>query len=158
MQRTTQNWASIDKAINGVILQQQLDIAIINQRAFFKVRRLRGKTRMEVFPQINSNIRKYTNEIEYEQQIFSLQKVFQALAKWQFVRILSKSGQFSLYKQVYYLDYKRAKTYVMIKFNIKNIEWDITDTNGNHLKSIKIKNFDLENILNLTICQKTKKK
>lgn len=158
MQRTTQNWANIDKALDGIMLQQQIDIAIDNQRAFFKVRRLGGRTRMEVFPQINSNSRKYTNQLKYEKQIFNLQRVFQALAKWQFTRILSKSGQFSLYKQVYYLDYKRAKTYVIIKLNIKNIEWDISDTNGKLLKSIKIKNFDFESILNLTICQRTKTK
>lgn len=158
MQRTTQNWADIKNAPNGETLQSQLNDAIIIQRKFFKVRRLGGKTRLEVFPQILNNERTYINDINFEKQIFDIQKVYQAIAKWQFIRQLSKTGQFSLYKQVYYIDYKKAKTYVVIKLNAEHLNWEISDTNGKIIKTIKIKNFDLDNILNLTICQRTKKK
>lgn len=157
MQQTTKNWADITKAANGAALQHQLDEALINQRAYYKVRRLAGKTRLQAFPQIINNPRLYLNDLEFELELFDTTKVYQAIAKWQFVRQLSKSGQFSLYNQIYYVDYKRAKTYVIIKLNIDNLEWTIVDTNGNNLRSIKAKNFDLENILNLTICQRTKK-
>ena len=158
MQRTTQNWADITTAPNGKELQARLNDAIIIQRKFFKVRRLGYKTRLEIFPEILNKNRSYINDINFEKQIFDIQKVYKAIAKWQFIRQLSKTGQFSLYKQVYYIDYKRAKTYVVIKLNIEYLKWEVADTNGNIIKTIKIKNFELDNILNLTICQRTKKK
>ena len=134
---------------------KQLDNAIVNQRTYFKVRRLGRKTRLEVFPQIFSNPRIFFNNTKYEKHIFDIQKVYQALAKWQFIRLINKTGQFSLYRQVYYLDYKLAKSYIIIRLNLEKLKWDITDTNGKRLKSIKLKNFELDNILNLRICQRT---
>ena len=131
---------------------------MIIQREFFKVRRLGYKTRLEIFPEILNKNRSYINDINFEKQIFDIQKVYQAIAKWQFIRQLSKTGQVSLYKQVYYIDYKRAKKYGVIKLNIEYLKWEVADTNGNIIKTIKIKNFELDHILNLTISQRTKKK
>jgi hypothetical protein len=155
MQQTTKNWADIKNCFDSIELQKQLDNAIVNQRTYFKVRRLGRKTRLEVFPQIISNPRIFFNNTKYEKHIFDIQKVYQALAKWQFIRLINKTGQFSLYRQVYYLDYKLAKSYIIIRLNLEKLKWDITDTNGKRLKSIKLKNFELDNILNLRICQRT---
>lgn len=155
MQQTTKNWADIKNCSDKVNLQKQLDAAIENQRNCFKVSRLGRKTRLEVFPQINNNPIIFINTEEYEKQIFDIKKVYQAIAKWQFVRQVSKTGQFSLYGQNYYLDYKRAKCYIIIQLDIDTLKWNITDSNATFLKSIKMKNLDRENILNLTICQRT---
>jgi len=151
MQQTTKNWADIKNCINSNQLQEYLNDVIQIQRAYYKVRRLGNQTRLERYPNIMNNPRRY-NCLK-----FNVQKVYQELAQWQFVRQTSKTGQFSLYRQVYYIGTPYAKQYVVIKFNPVTLNWDVCDANGITIKSIAAKNMDATNIQNLSICQRTRK-
>lgn len=149
MQQTTKNWADIKNCTDTEQLQQHLNKAIEIQRMHYKVRRLGNQTRLERYPEI------LTNQRRYQDDQFDLQKVYNELAKWQFIRQVSSNGQFSLYRQVYYIGTKYAKQYTITKFNPKTKAWDICDTNGTAIKSIPAKRIDQSNIQNLSICQRT---
>jgi len=151
MQRTTKNWAVIKSCKTISQLREALQSAIIMQREHYQVSRLGKKTRAEVYPEIFNNPRKYSKEL------FEEQKAYLVLSKWTFVRKISSHGQFSIYGQIYYLGIKYAKQNVSIKFNIETIGWDISDSQGNLLKSLPAKNFTKEHILKLTINQRTNK-
>lgn len=150
MQRTTKNWADIKNCKNIEQLKEQLSAAISIQREHFKVSRLGNKTRLESFPELLSNTRKYSKDD------FDVHRAYQRLAQWQFVRQVSKTGQFSLYGQVYYIGTKLAKQYVAIKFNVDAIRWEVSDSNGNSIKNILVKNMTTSHMQNLTIGQRTK--
>lgn len=151
MQQTTKNWADIQNCVNTHQLQEYLNEVIEIQRAHYKVRRLGNKTRVECYPNIMNNPRKY-NRVEFDTQI-----VYQELAQWQFVRQTSKTGQFSLYGQIYYIGKQYAKQFVVIKFNPNTLNWDICDANAIAIRSITAKNIDTASIQNLSICQRTTK-
>lgn len=150
MQQTTKNWADIKNCLDSEQLQKQLDQAIEFQRSTYKVRRLNNLTRMERYPTILDNSRTY-DESKFDDQL-----IYQHLAKWQFVRQIGKSGQFSLYGQVYYLGKSFAKQFVVIALDSETKEWKVSDSNGILLKNISAKNMDKVNLWNLTICQRTK--
>lgn len=151
MQQTTKNWADIKNCMNAHQLQEYLNEVIEIQRAHYKVRRLGNRTRLECYPNIMNNPRKY-NRVEFDAQL-----VYQELAQWQFVRQTSNTGQFSLYGHIYYIGKQYAKQFVVIKFNPNTLNWDICDASGIAIKSIAAKNIDTANIQNLSICQRTTK-
>lgn len=150
MQRTTKNWAQVKDCKDISQARNQLNTACEIQRSQFKVKRLKNKTRIEVFPQINHNPR------VYQADSFCLQKAYEQLAKWSFQRRISKNGQFSLYNRVYYLSAKYARQYVSIRFLTRTVEWQIYDSNGQKIKTIKAKNFTKQDVLKLEISQRTK--
>ena len=149
MQRTTKNWAVIKTCKTKKQLQEQLKTALQIQREFYKVTRLGGKTRLETYPEILNNLRKYSAEL------FDVQKVYLELSKWLFVRRISSHGQFSIYGQVYYLGIRYAKQNVSIKFNNKSISWEISNSKGELVNTISAKNFSEIDIKKLTINQRT---
>jgi hypothetical protein len=151
MQQTTKNWADISNCADAEQLQQYLDNAIEMQRVYYKVRRLGNQTRLQRYPEI------LTNQRKYDKDQFDIQKVYRELAKWQFIRLVSKSGELSVYSQVCYIGAKYAKQYTIIRFNPATQSWDICDTNGMAIKSIPAKNMDASNVWNLSVCQRTKK-
>jgi len=151
MQRTTKNWAVINKCSDIQQLTEQLNQVLIRQRARYKVRRFYNKTRLEQFPEVLNNLRKYN------QKNFDAKRAHKRLSEWQFARQVSKNGTFSLYSQVYYLGTIYAKQHVSIKFNTDNVQWEVSDSVGNHIKSIEAKNMDATHIWNLTVGQRTKK-
>ncbi len=91
MQRTTKNWAQVKDCEDINQVRNQLNTVCEIQRSQFKVKRLKNKTRMEAFPQINHSPR------VYQADSFCLQKAYGQLAKWSFQRRVSNNGQFSLY-------------------------------------------------------------
>lgn len=150
MQRTTKNWAQVDQCQNIQQLSQQLKQVCSIQREKFKVSRLKGKTRAEYYPEL------YQNPRRYKAEQFDPQKAYDRLAKWTFARKTSKIGQFSLYGNVYYLGSKHTKQYVSVKFDPENIQWKVKDAQGTLIKSFEAKNFDKENLWNLTVSKRTK--
>lgn len=149
MQRTTKNWAEIKMCQDIKQLNRQLKQTCIIQRELYKVSRLNNKTRKESYPQLYSNPRTYCSND------FDVQKAYNRLEKWTFVRRTSAIGQFSLYRQVYYLGKKYAKQFIAIKFDSDALQWNIFDNQGNLIKNIDAKKLNEKNIQNLTVNQRT---
>jgi len=152
MQRTTKNWAEVKDCQDIVQLTERLNRACFIQREVYKVSRLQNRTRKDVFPQL------YNNPRTFDSNDFDVQKAYQRLEGWTFVRQTSSIGQFTLYRQVYYLGKAYAKQHIAAKFNATAIEWQIFDAQGSLIKAVKAKKMDEMNIRNLTVCQRTNKK
>ena len=149
IQQTSANWIEIDKIVDIKHLKKALSIVSNRHLNTYKVRRLENRTRADVFPNIHKNDRKY------KAVVFNPTLAYQRLEKWIFSRKTSSIGQFSIYGQVYYLGKNYPKQIVTLKFDSENIQWIVKDDKGNFIKNIPAKNFTKENLLNLSICQRT---
>lgn len=87
MQEVSSRWAEIHKASNLLDLQTRLNQAACFQREQFGVSRLGGKTRLCVFPQLESTRREYTAKG------FDPKRVYTFLASKVYVRSVSQNGQ-----------------------------------------------------------------
>lgn len=149
MQRTTKNWAEVNQCIDIHQLEERLKITCEIQRELYKVTRLTNKPRKDVFPEL------YTNPRKYQSESFNVNRIYQRLASWTFVRQSSSSGQVSIYNQIYYLGIIYKKQYIAIKFNEQTLEWQFYDAKGLLIKVMKAKKMDKSNLWNLTVCQRT---
>ncbi|HEY9886409.1 MAG TPA: hypothetical protein V6C96_04020 [Vampirovibrionales bacterium] len=149
MQQTTKNWSNLEDCQDFEDLQQRLSYVLEVQRSKYRVSRLGRKTRMEVFPEISTNPRSYSSDL------FDPQLAYEQLSKWTFVRKVSKHGQFSMFKGIYYLGTEYKRQYVSVQLCPKTINWKVFDANGKYIKAYSAQNLTAENIWNLTIYQKT---
>ena len=152
IQQTSAKWIELDKVDSNTELEKALKQISTRHIQTYKVRRLGNKTRIDVFPELTTNSRKY------EHTAFNPKLAYQRLEKWTFSRKTSAIGQFSIYGQVYYLGKKFAKQIVNVHFNAEKISWIVKDDKAEIIKEIKAKNFTKQNLLNLSICQRTSNK
>lgn len=148
-QRTSQNWADIQKQDSYDQLQSRLNEVCHFQRCEFKVRRLGYKTRAEAFPGLDQPARVYS---KYD---FAPQRIYDYLAKCSFARKVSKAGQIRIYGQVYYINNKRKYQTVHLKFQSSTLQWQVVDDHGEVIKTLETLNFSKENLWNLSVCQRT---
>ena len=156
IQQTSANWIEIDKITNIQHLKKVLSIVSNRHLNTYKVHRLGNRTRADVFPKIHKNDRKYEAVIlKYTLAYQRLEKCLHRNLGGTFSRKTSSIGLFSIYGQVYYLGKNYPKQIVTLKFDSENIQWIVNDDKGNLIKNIPAKNFTKENLLNLSICQRT---
>ena len=155
MQDTSQRWAEIDKAINVKDLQERLDKQTIVQREQFKVSRLDNKTRLLVYPEIESAQRKWQPEAQNHADI---QRVYDFLAKKTYNRKVSGAGQIGIFARKHSLvkcgKHLKGK-FVQVKFNQKTIEWDVFH-NYELITSLTAKEICKQNIENLSVMSMNK--
>lgn len=149
MQRTTKNWAEIETAYNAEDLKQKLQIACIFQREKFKVSRLGNKTRLEIFPSL------LLKKKIYDPSFFEVQKAYQRLEGWTFIRKVSSGKQLALYGQSYFIGQEYRNQYLTAMFDAQSITWRILDNQHKLITSFPARNLKPENIQNLTVGQRT---
>lgn len=152
MQRTTKSWAHVESAKDVNDLEIRLKKICLIQRQKFKVCRLGNMTRIEAFPDLTKNLRKYDSEQ------FDIQKAYKRLAAWTFVRKVSRAGQLRIYHRIYQVGKPYYSQYVSLKFDPATVCWNIYDTQGNHIKDCDAHNLTLNHIQNLTVGQRTLEK
>ena len=155
MQDTSQRWAEIDKALNIKDLQERLDAQAIVQREQFKVSRLNNKTRLAVFPEIESAQRKWQPEVENHSDI---KRIYDFLAKKTYSRKVSSAGQIGIFAQKFSIakGFKDLKEkYVQVKFDSKTVSWNIY-YNYELIKSFPALSINKQNIENLSVMSKNK--
>ena len=147
-QGTSSRWAELEKIANLAELQTRLDKEATIQREKFPVKRLQQKTRLESFPELETSRRIYnTND-------FDPNKAYTFLAKKTYTRKVSSVGTISHYGQVFSVGARYKAQYVQIKFDVSTKSWLIFD-NEAQIKSVLANHLSKENILNLTVCQRT---
>ena len=149
-QSTSARWIELDKITDLSHLQIRLDQESFLQREKLPVKRLNRKTRIEVFPELETSRR------IYHPDDFDEQRVYNFLSKKVYTRKVSSSGTISHYGHIFSVGAKFKGQYVQLKFDNQTIEWIIYDSQ----KEIKRKNayhLAKEAILNLTVCQRTTK-
>lgn len=149
MQQTSKKWSDLDNCFDVKELQERLDHVLEIQRSKYKVRRLGRKTRLEVYPEIMHNSKTYSDDL------FNAQRAYDQLAKWSFVRKVSKHGQFSLFKGIYYLGRKYRNQYISVQLDPSSVCWIVYDSHGEKIRSYPARSLTPEHIWNLTIYQKT---
>lgn len=119
MQDTSSRWAEIHNCKSYEELQQRLDRESFIQRQVFPVTRLKNKTRLETYPDLEQSDRKWNpNE-------FCPTRVYSFLAKKTFTRRVSPNGQIKLYGQIIGTLAKFKKLNVQVKFNPIDLNWEI---------------------------------
>lgn len=148
-QGTTSKWSDYSKCTDYKQLQRALNKAITIQRDKYPLDRHGFKTRKELYPQI------YCNSKQYNATDFSIEKVLKTLSEHSYVRKVSKNNQFTFYGVQPSIPKGYAHQDIIIKLDFTSNVWQIFDKNGNRITQIHNNFITHENVLNLSICQRT---
>lgn len=137
-QGTTGKWADAKNAANIEVFRQNLDYAVIAQRERFPTRVCAGKTRVEFYPSLLSNPRKF-NSLDFDKN-----RVYRFLLKGQWYRKVSQVGQISLFAKNYQVGFAYRKQEITIKLSFhedyQQLYWQCYDAQQQLIKSIKAQN------------------
>jgi hypothetical protein len=150
MQGTSARWVEPHKCLNLSHLQARLAEEALVQRAQILVKKYNKQTRIQAFPQLETSRR------VYQATDFDAQRVYRFLATKIYTRKVSANGTISFYNQVYSVGTAYKSQFVQIKLDIATQSWDIYNQQG-LIKTVFAQHLSPENILNLTVCQRTAK-
>jgi len=146
MQATSSRWVNVSDCPTLEELQKRLDQEAIIQREKYPVKRLQNKTRLQVFPELETSRR------PYQSTGFDPTRVYEFLAKKTYVRTTDKTGRLMIYNVPYNLSAANRKKVVNIKFLTSSLHWQFY-IDGQIVGSQKAENLSPDRILNLTVCQ-----
>lgn len=150
MQDTTQRWAEVNRCKNLEDLQDKLNQQIKIQRETFPVVRLKGKTRLQEFPQLETSRRIFSP------QDFNPQRVYDFFSKKIFTRKVSSAGQITHFGQKISVGSGYKEQYVQLQLDKDKLEWTIT-ANHKAVKNESASNLSPDRILNMTVFSKNEK-
>lgn len=119
MQDTSSRWAEIHHCGTYGELQRRLDQEALVQRRHFPVTRLKNKTRLEAFPDLEKSGRAWRPDD------FCPRRVYEFLAKKTFTRKVSSNGQITQGGRCIGGLSKFKKLSVQLKFNPDDLHWEI---------------------------------
>ena len=146
-QRTSANWVEIDTCADWKDLQQKLDHAASIQRDFYKVRKLGNQTRKQYFPQL------YNNPRSFDPEKFDPLPVKEYLQQAIYPRLVSSSGNISLYSKAFFVGRRYKKQPVICQFDAQRNHWKCLNKKEQIIKVIPDLRFEKENLLHLTAFQ-----
>jgi hypothetical protein len=146
-QRTSARWADAYRCANVGQLQERLDEAARCQREAYKVARLGGVTRRELFPDLHDNPRKF-DEARFDENL-----AYGLLSQAIYPRKVSSAGTVALYSKNFSVGLRHKGTVVFCKFSPKDFAWLCLDKDQNILKTISDDRFSKGNLYNLTVCK-----
>ena len=150
MQSTSGRWVELDRIKDLNHLQTRLDEEALLQRQHLPVKRLGNKTRLEVFPQLETSRR------IYQEEDFDENKVYSFLSKKLYTRKVSSAGTITHYQQVFSIGAKYKGEFVQLKFDTQTCSWHIFNSQA-QIKTMAATHLSEESIKNLTTCQRTYK-
>ena len=142
MQGTSSRWAEPENCVSLERLQKRLDEESAVQREQLRVRRLKMKTRLETYPEIETSRRIYRPES------FNVRRVHDFLAKKIYVRKTSSNAALNLFGQVFRVGTQNKNKNIQIKLNPDTCEWHFFDFDK-EIAVIKAEHLSEKNILNL---------
>ena len=149
MQAVTANWAEPKQCPDLDHLEAQLETVCQVQRSHYRCRHLGGRTRCEVFAGLEAG------GIAYGRLGFKLDRVIAFLAQGHWVRRVSKTGQFTLYKHRYSVGRSHAGTSVWVQLDAEHQQWVVTDRSGVELKRFALGFITRLNLWRLSLDQRT---
>jgi hypothetical protein len=111
-----------------------------------------GKSRLEAYPGLREKPRPYT--IEKEGNLFSTERVRAYLAEGRWPRLVSKSGQITLYGRVYRVGRTYAGQQVFVHLDPQTNEWVVQSRDGTVLIRHRAEQITTEAICNLQVAHK----
>lgn len=121
------NWANPGGHQSIADLQERLNEESFFQREQYRRPAYGNKTRMEQFPELKQNPRKYNPDN------FDIQRVYQYLSKYVWKRTVIRKGNIKLFSNDIYIGSKYKHQTVFITFDPIDIKWLIKDEKGNLL-------------------------
>lgn len=112
-QGTTYRWAAIHKCESISKARQALDQAVIDQRENYSTRVCGGKTRLQAYPSLTRNPRRFNS------QDFQAKRAYEMIGQYTFARVVSQNGQISLLGRRYQIGMKNAAKKVLVEIIIK---------------------------------------
>lgn len=150
MQCTSGRWVELDKIKDLTHLHTRLEQEAQLQRQHLPVKRLGNKTRLEVFPQLETSRRIYREED------FDETKGYSFLSKKLYTRKVSSAGTIPHYQQVCSVAAKYKGEFVQVKFDLQTCSGHIFNSQA-QIKTIAAGHLSKESIKNVTTCQRTYK-
>ena len=146
MQGTSSRWVDVPSCESIQELQNRLNHEAYVQREKYPVKRLGNKTRLEVFPNLETSRRQFIS------QDCDVQRVYSFLAQKTYIRTSDKAGCLMIYQENFNLSVANARKKVAIKWNAHDQEW-IFYIDDAIVASKKSENLKPDRIVNLTVCQ-----
>ena len=129
LQGTCLRWSSPLECHSAQELQDSLDETCRIQRNVFRLRKKQGKTRQELYPQLDANPRRYTPEA------FDYGRVKHYLAQQVWNRIVPGCGSISFARNIIYVSNKLVGHTVTVTFDPIENQWIIRDKQGKLIKT-----------------------
>ena len=135
-------WAEAHSCTCLEELQKRLDQVSIWQREVFKPVKLKGRTRTETFPELNTQKRPYSGKIDPIH-------IGQYLAKRCFSRKVSRTGQAYILGHRVSIGRQVAEQEVLFQFDAIGHQWKVVDQVGNLIKELQNPVPTVDSITNL---------
>lgn len=145
LQGILHSWSNPKGQSNIEMLQKRVDEESEFQRKYYRMPNKKNKTRLELYPQLESNKRRY------DPNRFDINLVYQYLSKQVWTRRLSKFGELSFFNETHYIGKKFARQQVTVTFDLEKQHWIIRSYNGTFLKPSTIAVPQKNEILNFAI-------
>lgn len=147
-QGTSMRWAEVKQCQTLQEAQNKINQAVIIQRQLYPVSRLKGQTRVQVFPQL------LEKQHPWENATFDAQRVYDFLAQKQYVRKVSSNGQITHFAHKPRIGAAYQGQTVCLKFNPFTLNWEVYAPNGDFIKSIQAEYLAANKIKNMTVFSK----
>jgi len=151
-QGTAKRWGEPQTCDGPEELQRRLEDMDLIQRQEYPS--LRGRSRLEAFPQLAHSGRGYTPE--WEERHWDLAAVAAHLAGYAVRQRVDGTGSISLYNRNHYVGiiHKRKTVYVM--FDPEVLEWVVADEEGRQVSRRAATRISREDIMGLTVTHRDK--
>ena len=143
LQSVSGRWACPSKMANIIALQAHLDQIQIWQRELLGVQKLKGKSRMAQFPQLNTPRRIFS------QHDLSLELIRKYLTKRAYIRKADQNGQFRLLGKKHAIGRKNKGKECRLIFDPHAFAFLVFDSKDEHIFTIIEHGLKLDNILKL---------
>lgn len=118
------SWSNPKAQENKEALQKRLNQESLFQREQYRIPAKGYKTRIEIYPELKTNSRKYNPDK------FDMKLVYKYLSKFVWKRTVKQNGMLKLFSNTLYAGEKNYRKPVFITFDPVEIKWLIKDTNG----------------------------
>ena len=147
-QGVLQQWAEPERWVSFEVGVERLAWAVRMQREGY--RGADGKTRLERYPELRQNPRRYRRE--EEERLWRLEEVDRRLGHWRVLRRwVGKKGQITLYNRPYTVGQQHAGKEVWVKWEPNERQWVVRDREGTVLRKIVPQQFDAQAIRKLNV-------
>lgn len=129
LQGTMCSWSNPKDQIGARELQNRLDEESDFQRNNYRMPARKYKSRIELYPELNNNSRKYSPKL------FKMERVYDYVSSKVWERTVKTSGQVSVFGKPIYIGTKYAKDRITLTFDPIDKQWLFRKLDGTLLKT-----------------------
>jgi hypothetical protein len=146
-------WVEPAQCADTKELSAHLDKFTHIQRETYPVKE--GKSRMELYPQLGRVVRQY--DPEQEAQRWTLEAVFQYMARYIFTRTVEKNGRITIMTGEYYLGRQYRAQKVTVQLDVQWQQWVVKDRLGEIIAHFEPQQLNYTTLAGLTLSSRNRK-